>query len=145
MTNGLYIIARLTMNSPNYQGKLHAMPYMGLEPINAITDEAMRMLEPEFPAVEYVTNTIRHIGDRMLEADVIHYKAKFAEIEHIQDQRAALEHHCYLVGLEMGLCRHRLQDVHTIQCIIEEMVQDQWINRTENVRWRGGHGHGRPT
>ena len=47
----------------------------------------------------------------------------------------ALEHWCYMVGLELGLSRHQLQDVWAIQWIIEEMVQDQWIGRSEPVRW----------
>ena len=81
MTNDPYVIARLTLNGPNYRGKLHATPYMGPEPVNMLTNEAIHMLEPEFPAVEFVTDAIRHIGDHTLEADVIQYKAKFAEIE----------------------------------------------------------------
>ena len=44
------------------------------------------MLEPEFPTAEFVSNAIRRIGDRTLLADVIQYRAKFAEVERIQDQ-----------------------------------------------------------
>ena len=134
MTNDLYIVARLTTNGPNYWGKLHATPYTGMEPVNILTDEAMHMLEPEFPVVDFVCDAIQHIGDRTLEANVIQYKAKFAEIEHIRNQRAELECQCYMVGLEMGLCRHRLQDACTVQCIIEEMVQDQRINQHGGAR-----------
>ena len=61
------------------------------------------MLEPEFPAADYVCDAIRHIGDRTLEAKVICYKAKFAEIDQIRTQWAELECWCYMVGLEMGL------------------------------------------
>ena len=134
MTNDLYVIARLTTNGPNYQGELHATPYTGMEPIDILTDEAMRMLEPKFPAVDFVCDAIQHIRDHTLEADVIRYKAKFAEIERIQNQWAELEHQCYMVGLEMGLCRHRLQDVCVVQRIIEEMVQDQRINQHGGAR-----------
>ena len=63
MTNDPYIVARLTLNSPNYRGKLHATPYVGPEPIDVLTDEVMRMLEPEFPAVEFVADAIWRIGD----------------------------------------------------------------------------------
>ena len=124
MTNNPYVIARLTANGPDYRGELHVTPYNGPEPIDVLTDEAMRMLEPEFPAAEFVSNAIRRIGDRTLLADVIRYQARFTEIEQIQDQRAELERKCYLVGLEMGFCRHRLQDARAVQHIIEEMVQD---------------------
>ena len=124
MTNNPYVIARLTANGPDYRGELHVTPYNGPEPIDVLTDEAMRMLEPEFPAAEFVSDAIRRIGDRTLLADVIRYQARFTEIEQIQDQRAELERKCYLVGLEMGFCRHRLQDVRAVQHIIEEMVQD---------------------
>ena len=41
------------------------------------------MLEPEFPAAEFVSDAIWRINDRTLLADVIRYWAKFAEIEHI--------------------------------------------------------------
>ena len=104
MTNDLYVVARLTANGPNYWGKLHTTPYTGMEPIDVLTNEAMRMLEPKFPVVDFVCDAIQHIGDRTLVADVIQYKAKFAEIERIRNQRAELERQCYMVGLEMGLC-----------------------------------------
>ena len=81
MTNDPYVVAQLTANSPNYRGELHAMPYTGTEPIDILTDEAMHMLEPEFPVVDFVCDAIRRIGDRTLEANVIQYKAKFAEIK----------------------------------------------------------------
>ena len=113
------------------------MPYTGAEPVNILTNEAMHMLEPEFPAVDFICDALRHIGDHTLEADVIQYKAKFVEIEHIQNQQAELERQCYMVGLEMGLCRHWLQDACTVQCIIEEMVQDQCINQHGGARQRG--------
>ena len=105
-----------------------------MEPVDVLTDEAMRMLEPEFPVVDFICDTIRHIGDCTLEADVIQYKAKFAEIKRIWNQRAELECQCYMVGLEMGLCRHRLQDACVVQRIIEEMVQDQRINQHGGAR-----------
>ena len=103
MTNDPYVVARLTANGPDYQGELHATPYVGTEPVDVLTDEAMCMLEPEFPAAEFVSNAIRHIGDHTLLAEVIWYRAKFVEVEHIRDQRATLERRCYQVGLEMGL------------------------------------------
>ena len=61
------------------------------------------MLEPEFPVVDYVCDAIRCISDCTLEAKVICYKAKFAEIDQIRTQQAELECWCYMVGLEMGL------------------------------------------
>ena len=130
MTNDLYVIAHLTLNGPNYCGELHATLYMGTELVDVLTDEAMRMLEPKLPAAEFIADVICHIGDCTLEADMIRYKAKFAEIERIRDKQAELERRCYMVGLEMGLCRHHLQDAHTVQHIIKEIVQDQRINQT---------------
>ena len=71
MTNNPYVIARLTANGPDYRGKLHTTLYMGTEPIDVLTNEAMQMLEPEFPAAELVSNALRHMGDRTLWAEVI--------------------------------------------------------------------------
>ena len=145
MTNNPYVVAHLTANGPDYQGELHVTPYTGPEAVDTLTDEAMQMLEPEFPAVEFVSDAIHRIGDHTLLADVIRYRAKFAETECIQDQRAELERWCHLVGLEMGFCRHRLQDARMVQRNIEEMVQDQRINQNSHVRQHGRHGRGRPT
>ena len=83
MTNNPYVVAHLTTNGPDYWGKLHVTPYMGPEPIDVLTDEAMQMLEPEFPTAEFISDTIRHIGDRTLLADVIRYRVRFAEIGQI--------------------------------------------------------------
>ena len=71
MTNNPYVIACLTANGPDYRGELHATPYNGAEAVEALTDEAMRMLEPEFPAAEHVSDALRRMGDRTLWAEVI--------------------------------------------------------------------------
>ena len=124
MTSNPYVIARLTANGPDYWGELHATPYNGPEEVEPLTDEAMRMLEPDFPAAEHVSNALRRMGDRTLWAEVIWYRAKVSEIDRIQVQREELQRRCYMVGLEMGLSRQRLQDARAVQRIIEDMVQD---------------------
>ena len=86
MTNDPYVVACLTLNGPNYHGELHTTPYMGMEPVNVLTNEAMRMLELERPAVEFIADAICRIGDCTLEADMIRYKVKFAEIKQIWDK-----------------------------------------------------------
>ena len=137
MTNNPYVIACLTTDGPDYWGELPATPYTGTESIDVLTDEATRMLDPEFPVVEFVSDTLRRIGDRTLWAEVIRYRARVAEIERIQIQQEELQHRCYLAGLEMGFSRHRLQDACVVQRIIEDMVQDQHINQQQQVRQRG--------
>ena len=143
MTSNPYVIARLTANGPNYRGELHATPYNGAEEVEPLTDEAMRMLEPDFPAVEHVSNALRHMSDRSLWAEVIRYRAKVSEIDKIRQQREELQRRCYMVGLEMGLSRQRLQEARAVQRIIENMVQDTRTN--QQSRPRGQRGRGRPT
>ena len=144
MTNNLYVIACLTANSPNYRGKLHAMPYTGMEPVEVLTNKAMRMLDPKFPVAELVSDSLRHMGNRTLWAEVIWYRAQVAKIERIRIQREELQRWCYMVGLEMGFSQQRLQDARVVQRIIEDMVQDQQINQQQQVRQRGRHGCGHP-
>ena len=124
MTSNLYVIARLTANSPDYRGELHATPYNGLEEVEPLTDEAMRMLEPDFPVAVHVSNALRRTNDRTLWVEVIWYRSKVSEIDKIRVQQEELQRRCYMVGLEMGLCRQRLQDARAVQRIIEDMVQD---------------------
>ena len=143
MTSNLYVIARLTTNGPDYRGELHATPYNGPEEVEPLTDEAMRMLEPDFPAAKHVSNALRCMGDRTLWAEVIRYRAKVSEIDRIRVQREELQRQCYMVGLEMGLSHQRLQDARAVQHIIEDMVQDTRTN--QQSRQRGQHGRGRPT
>ena len=57
-------------------------------------------------------------------------------------QREELQHQCYMVGLEMGLSRQRLQEVRAVQRIIEDMVQDMRTN--QQSRQQGQRGRGRP-
>ena len=102
----------------------------------------MRMLEPDFPAAEHVSNSLRRMNDRTLWAEVIRYRAKVSEIDKIRVQREELQRRCYMVGLEMGLCRQRLQDARAVQRIIEDMVQDTRTN--QQSRQRGQRGRGRP-
>ena len=145
MTSNPYIIARITANGPDYRGELHATPYNGTESVEALTDEAMRMLEPDFPAAEHVSNALRRMGDHTLWAEVIQYRARLSEIDRIWVQWEELQWWCYMVGLEMGLSRQRLQDARAVQRIIEDMVQDTRVNRQQQVRQHGGRGRGRPT
>ena len=142
MTSNPYVIARLTANGPDYQGELHTTPYNGTEEVEPLTNEAMRMLEPDFPAAEHVSNALRRMGDHTLWAEVIRYRAKISEIDKIRVQREELQRGCYLVGLEMGLSRQRLQEVCVVQRIIEDMVQDTWTN--QQSRQHGQCGRGRP-
>ena len=144
MTSNPYVVARLTANSPDYWGELHAMPYNGTEPVDVLTDEAMRMLEPDFPAAELVSNSLHCMGDHTLWAEVIQYWARVAEIDRIRVQREELQCQCYLVGLEMGLSRHRLQDARAVQHIIEDMVGDPRINQQQQARQRRRCGRGHP-
>ena len=102
----------------------------------------MRMLEPDFLAAEHVSNALRRMGDRTLWAEVIRYRAKVSEVNKIRVQREDLQRRCYMVGLEMGLSRQRLQEAHAVQRIIEDMVQDTRTN--QQSRQCGQHGRGRP-
>ena len=144
MTNNPYVIAHLTANGPDYRGELHATPYAGTEPVDVLTNEAMRMLEPEFPTAEFVSDALRRIGNRTLWAEVIRYRARFTKIKHIWVQREELQRQCYLAGLEMGFCRHRLQDACVVQRIIEDMVQDQHIDQQGRTQQWGRRGRGHP-
>ena len=142
MTSNPYVIARLTANGPDYRGELHATPYNGAEEVEPLTNEAMWMLEPDFPVAEHVSNALRRMNNRTLWAEVIRYRAKVAEIDKIQMQREELQRRCYMVGLEMGLSRQRLQEARVVQRIIEDMVQDTRTN--QQSRQRGQRGRGRP-
>ena len=142
MTSNPYVIAHLTANGPDYRGELHAMPYNGSEEVEPLTDEAMRMLDPDFPAAVHVSNALRHMGDRTLWAEVIRYRAKVSEIDKIRVQREELQQRCYMVGLEMGLSHQRLQDACAVQRILENMVQD--TRTDQQSRQRGQRGRGRP-
>ena len=145
MTSNPYIVARLTANGPDYRGELHVTPYAGMELINALTDEAVRMLEPDFPIADLVSNSLCRMGDRTLWAEVIRYRAHVSEIDRIRVQWEELQRRCYLAGLEMGLSRQRLQDTRAVQWILEDMVQDQRINQQQQVRQQGQRGgRGRP-
>ena len=121
---------------------MHATPYNGPEEVKPLTDEAMRMLEPDFPVAEHVSNALRHMGDRTLWAEVIWYRARLTEIDCIRVQREELQRWCYMVGLEMGLCRQQLQDARAVQRIIKDMVQDTRTN--QQSRQHGQRGRGRP-
>ena len=143
MNSNPYVTAHLTANGPDYRGELHATPYNGPEEVEPLTDEAMRMLELEFPAVEHVSNALRRMNDRTLWAEVIRYRAKVSELDKIRVQREELQRRCYMVGLEMGLSRQRLQEARAVQRIIEDMVQDTRTN--QQSRPRGPRGRGRPT
>ena len=143
MTNNPYVIARITANGPDYRGELQATLYNGPETVEALTDKAMRMLEPDFPMAEHVSNALRRMGDCTLWAEVIRYRAHVAKIDRIRIQREELQQQCYMVGLEMGFSRQQLQDARTVQRIIEDMVQDTQVNQ-QQVRQRRRRGRGHP-
>ena len=142
MMSNPYVIARLTANGPDYRGELHATPYNGPEEVEPLTDEAMQMLDPDFPAAIHVSDALRRMSNRTLWAKVIRYRAKVSEIDKIRVQREEMQRQCYMVGLEMGLSWQRLQDARAVQRIIEDMVQDTRTN--QQSRQHGQRGRGRP-
>ena len=142
MMSNPYVIARLTANGPDYRGELHATPYNGPEEVEPLTDEAMQMLDPDFPAAIHISDALRRMSNRTLWAKVIRYRAKVSEIDKIRVQREEMQRQCYMVGLEMGLSWQRLQDARAVQRIIEDMVQDTRTN--QQSRQHGQRGRGRP-
>jgi hypothetical protein len=115
MTDNLYIIARLTADGPDYRGEIHADPIRDLDtPPKALTEEALRLLQPNFPATRLVDEALAQIGDRSLTAEVRRWQCHEGKIGCIGMERARLERQVYQAGIEQGLSHHRLQEARAI-------------------------------
>jgi hypothetical protein len=142
MTDNPYVVARLTADGPDYRGEIHAEPVRDLDtPPETLTEEALRLLQPDFPAARLVDEALARMGDRSLTAEVRRWRCHEGEIGRIGMERARLERRVYQVGIEQGLSRHRLQEARGISRIIEEMVRDRHVTQREQS---GRRGRGRP-
>ena len=139
MTADPYIIGRLTLTRADYHAKLHTTPNNDV-PVQYITDCMLRMFDHNYPAANAVNTTVRHIGDRTLEVEIMWHRSTMARIEVNQGQQKRLKLKQEQLELVLGMCRQRLQDARACNHILDDMVADQHIRREQQQ----GHGHGCP-
>ena len=62
MTADPYVIGRLTLNGADYRAELHATPNND-EPVQHISDRALRMFDRDYPAADVVNMSVSRIGN----------------------------------------------------------------------------------
>ena len=139
MTADPYVIGRLTLTGADYRAELHATPNND-EPVQHISDRALRMFDRDYPAADVVNTSLGRIGDRTLEAEVMRHRSTMARLDVNQQKQKALKLEQERLELTLGMCRQRLQDARACNRVLDDMVADQHIRREA----RRGRGRGRP-
>ena len=139
MTSDPYVVGRLTLTGADYRTELHATPNND-EPVQHITDRALRMFDRNYPAADVVNTSVSRIGDRTLEAEIMRHRSTMARLDINQQKQKSLKLEQERLELTLGMCRQRLQDARACNRVLDNMVADQHIHREA----QRGHGRGRP-
>ena len=128
MTADPYVIGRLTLTGADYRAELHTTPNHD-EPVQHISDRALRMFDRDYPAADVVNTSVNHIRDRSLEAEVMRHRSTMARLDINQQKQKALKLEQERLELNLGMCRQRLQDARACNRVLDDMVADQHIRR----------------
>ena len=128
MTADLYIIGRLTLTSADYRAELHATPNND-EPVQHISDRALRMFDRDYPVADIVNTSVGRIGDRTLEAEIMRHWSTMARLDVNQQKQKSLKLEQERLELTLGMCRQHLQDAQACNRVLDDMVADQHIHR----------------
>ena len=139
MTADPYVIGRLMLTSADYRAELHTTPN-NEEPVQHISDRALRMFDRDYPAADVVNTSVSRIGDRTLEVEIMRHRSTMARLDVNQQKQKTLKLEQERLELTLGMCRQRLQDAHACNRVLDDMVADQHVRREA----RRGRGRGRP-
>ena len=126
-----YVIGQLTLNGADYHAKLHATPNNN-EPVQHISDRAIHMFNRDYLAADVVNMAVGHIGDQMLEAEIMRHCSMMAQLDVNQQQQKCLKLEQEHLELNLGMCQQRLQDAHTCNWVLDDMVADQHIRQEQH-------------
>ena len=104
MTADPYVIGRLTLNSADYRAELHATPNDD-EPVQHISDRAIRMFNRDYPAADVVNTSVSCIGDCTLEAEIMQHRSTMARLDVNQQKRKTLKLEKERLELVLGMCQ----------------------------------------
>ena len=103
MTADPYVIGCLTLTGADYRGELHATPNND-EPIQHISDRALRMFNQDYPATDVVNTSVSHIGDWTLEAEIMRHQSMMARLDVNQQKQKHLKLEQERLKLNLGMC-----------------------------------------
>ena len=139
MNADLYVIGWLTLTGADYRAELHATPNND-EPVQHISDHAIRMFDRDYPAADIVNTSVSRIGDRTLEAEIMRHRSTMARMDVNQQKQKTLKLEQERLELTLGMCQQHLQDARACNRVLDNMVADQHIRREAQQ----GRGRGRP-
>ena len=103
MTADPYVIGRLTLTGADYRAELHATPNND-EPVQHISDRALRMFDRDYPAADVVNTSVSRIGDRTLEAEIMRHRSTMARLDVNQQKQKTLKLEQERLELTLGMC-----------------------------------------
>ena len=136
MTSNLYVIGRLTLTGTDYRAELHTTPNDDA-PVQHISDRALCMFDCDYLAADVVNTVVAHIGDWMLEAEIMRHWSTMAWLDVNQQKQKQLKLEQERLELNLGMCRQRLQDARACNRVLDDMVADQ------HIHWEQQRGRGR--
>ena len=120
-----YVLARATLQGPIYGRQLHTAPVNNLDtPVEPLTNIAMRMFAEDFPGRQHVDAAVSSINNQMLTAELKRQWMLAHKITEAGLEQEHLERRVFQLGLEQGMSCNCLQEAHTGNQVIEEMMRD---------------------
>jgi hypothetical protein len=125
-----FVEGRLSINSPTYHSKIHAVPIVDIDiPPPPITADILRLLDTDYMGHDNVDEAIGEIGDRSLRAEVNRYQRLERKRQSFQESIRRLEDQMFTTDVEWRMCVSRLEVARAMVRIQAEMQSNRQVFR----------------
>ena len=124
MTNDPYTYGMINSEGEVFKGLVHAAPVLDITHVPHITLEDLVSLHFDYPDASHINNTLVHVGDRSLVAEVhrfCHIKKWFTELD---VQMKILEEEMWMLQMRQQQCVGWLEKADILRRIDKEHGQD---------------------
>jgi hypothetical protein len=128
MTDNPYLEARMAMDGPVHQGKIHAAAATNrVGRTLEVGPDKLRLLDRSYQDWMMVDEAIAHVGDRSLTAEVMRWRGLQKWMKAAQESIRQIEDRLFALAVDQRACRTRLEEAWAVHQIEEEMQQDRQV------------------
>jgi hypothetical protein len=125
-----FVEGRLSLDGPTYHSEIHAASVHDVDiPPPTITAELLRLLQLNYMGHDRVDEALGELGDRLLIAEVNHYRRLERKRWSHQESITRLEDQLFTTDVERHMCVSRLEGARALVRIQGEMQRNAQVFR----------------
>jgi hypothetical protein len=120
-----FVEGRLSLEGPTYHSEIHAAPICDVDiPPPPVTDDLLRLLQPDYMGHDRVEEALGELGDRSLIAEVNRYRRLECKRRAFQESIRHVEDQLFTADVERRMCISRLEGARAMVRIQREMQRN---------------------